>query len=136
VPNSRKVRAFRRLALAVYPFCQWCGLALTPETATADHLLPRSRGGKDDFGNLRLACEDCNRERRDLPARVRPQGPDWGAAPRCAAWTRYPGGRWRSTLRGFDAAECETRTRRLYPTCEVVVLPAGVLPVDGRPQGG
>jgi hypothetical protein len=128
VPSSRKTKAFRRMALAVHPFCQWCGSPLTPATATADHLLPRSRGGRDHFGNLCLACVDCNRGRRNRALTARPLGPDWGAAPRWVAWTRYPGGRWRSTLRGLDAAECEGRVRRLYPICEVVVLPAGTDP--------
>ena len=31
--------------------------------ATADHIIPRSRGGTDDLSNLRLICLDCNQRK-------------------------------------------------------------------------
>lgn len=54
------------------PKCGWCGVATFlggyPEgkahlQATAEHRVPRSRGGSDRMDNLMLACEGCNRER-------------------------------------------------------------------------
>jgi 5-methylcytosine-specific restriction endonuclease McrA len=30
---------------------------------TIEHILPRSRGGTDDLGNLALACANCNHEK-------------------------------------------------------------------------
>lgn len=35
-------------------------------TATKEHILPRSHGGKDDF-NLAAACNKCNQERGNTP---------------------------------------------------------------------
>ncbi|MDE2098005.1 MAG: HNH endonuclease [Patescibacteria group bacterium] len=40
--------------------CHYCGLPLTLETATIDHFIPRAQGGRDDPGNLVVACTDCN----------------------------------------------------------------------------
>lgn len=47
--------------------CHLCG---TPGATTADHLIPRSKGGTDDVeANLRPAHHSCNSVRgdRDLP---------------------------------------------------------------------
>lgn len=49
--------------------CHWCGAAtiLTrhsiPNQATMDHVLPSSKGGSNDEGNLVLACLRCNNKR-------------------------------------------------------------------------
>lgn len=45
--------------------CCWCGGRAT----TAEHIVPRSRGGSDDLGNLAAACLPCNASRgnRDRP---------------------------------------------------------------------
>jgi hypothetical protein len=108
--NSSSQKKFRQQALPLHPFCQWCQCPLTPQTATTDHLLPLSRGGRNVRGNLCLACFECNQGRRnDLPQKA-PSGPCWGdgqpapltvvpAGPDWVAWTRYPGSRWRSTFR-------------------------------------
>lgn len=49
--------------------CQYCGKKLTMETATLDHVIPRSRGGLDIWTNLVLACGRCNARKADrLPA--------------------------------------------------------------------
>lgn len=37
--------------------CQYCG---TGEDLTIDHVLPKSRGGKDTWENLVAACNRCN----------------------------------------------------------------------------
>lgn len=45
--------------------CQYCHLDLTPSTITIDHVLPRSKHGKTDWHNCVIACERCNRKKRD-----------------------------------------------------------------------
>ena len=32
---------------------------------TKDHVLPKSRGGSNDLGNLQVMCVDCNNKKRD-----------------------------------------------------------------------
>lgn len=49
--------------LAKHPFCKWCGVALTDDTATVDHVIPLSRGGLENSNNRVLACQPCNCKR-------------------------------------------------------------------------
>ena len=48
-----------------HPFCHWCQCPLDADSATADHLVPRSRGGSNSRANLCLACHACNQKRRN-----------------------------------------------------------------------
>lgn len=40
--------------------CQYCGNRLPKSDLTIDHVTPRSRGGRDTWENLVLACVKCN----------------------------------------------------------------------------
>lgn len=40
--------------------CQYCGKRFAKPELTIDHVLPRSRGGRDTWANLVLACTRCN----------------------------------------------------------------------------
>lgn len=40
--------------------CAYSGRPLTPETATVDHVIPVSRGGTHDTGNLAIVHTDVN----------------------------------------------------------------------------
>jgi 5-methylcytosine-specific restriction endonuclease McrA len=40
--------------------CQYCGVETTRKTATLDHVVPTSHGGKTTFENTVCACADCN----------------------------------------------------------------------------
>jgi 5-methylcytosine-specific restriction endonuclease McrA len=57
------------------------GVRRTPDLATLDHVVPRSKGGRLECGNLVLACRACNNERgimdagRSTPARHGSAGP-------------------------------------------------------------
>jgi 5-methylcytosine-specific restriction endonuclease McrA len=61
------------------PLCCWCGFKViiggdTTDRATIEHVIPRSRGGKNDLCNLKLACEWCNAHRGnadEIPERFR-----------------------------------------------------------------
>ena len=52
-PNFTRFNVFLRDKFA----CQYCG---SSEELTFDHLLPRSKGGKTDWGNVVTACSSCN----------------------------------------------------------------------------
>ena len=55
----------RRRLLEANPSCTYCGCKLTWESATVDHLVPRSKGGTDAMDNLVLACQPCNLRKAD-----------------------------------------------------------------------
>ncbi len=45
--------------------CQYCGEYLSNSSATLDHVLPRSRGGKTTFENTVTSCHPCNNNKGD-----------------------------------------------------------------------
>lgn len=40
--------------------CMYCGHHFSPTVLTRDHIVPRSRGGKDCWTNVATACPRCN----------------------------------------------------------------------------
>lgn len=44
------------------PGCAACGSQSNPEV---DHIVPMSRGGSDELGNLQILCRSCNRRKSD-----------------------------------------------------------------------
>ena len=40
--------------------CQYCSAKVSISSATIDHVIPRSRGGKETWCNLVIACSKCN----------------------------------------------------------------------------
>lgn len=48
--------------------CWLCGVDLTMDTATLDHVIPRSKGGTFALDNLRLACQLRNNRRGNADA--------------------------------------------------------------------
>lgn len=64
--------------------CQYCGKRTRRENLTIDHVIPKSRGGSDNWSNLVLACLACNAVKRDsVPVEVgmrlirQPRKPRW-----------------------------------------------------------
>ena len=43
--------------------CQYCGKKMTNSEATLDHIVPKSKGGKNDFLNLVTCCKKCNHKK-------------------------------------------------------------------------
>lgn len=84
-PRRRIASVSRRAVFARDEYrCQYCGLGAD----SIDHVMPRSRGGGDDWHNLAAACRACNsakRNRTPAEAGMRLLRP---CRPPCAtAWT-------------------------------------------------
>jgi 5-methylcytosine-specific restriction endonuclease McrA len=45
--------------------CQYCGCELDSQSATIDHILPRSKGGMHKWENVVACCLKCNRKKGD-----------------------------------------------------------------------
>lgn len=43
--------------------CQYCGIQVNESTATVDHVLPTSLGGKTSWENCTTSCKSCNHEK-------------------------------------------------------------------------
>ena len=49
--------------------CQYCGVKLGKRQCTVDHVIPKSRGGKNKFDNVVCSCFECNNKKGDrLPS--------------------------------------------------------------------
>lgn len=94
--------------------CQYCGARMTRAEATVDHVIPRSRGGRDTWDNLVLACMECNirksnrtPEEARMPLLRRPVKPAW--MPQLGI--RIPTGQIDSWQRFVDAAYWDAELR-------------------------
>lgn len=45
--------------------CQYCGVRIGMRSGTRDHVIPRSRGGRDVLSNVVTACIGCNAAKGD-----------------------------------------------------------------------
>ena len=45
--------------------CQYCGNEFPTDKLTLDHILPKSKGGKNTWMNLVAACKKCNQKKGD-----------------------------------------------------------------------
>lgn len=63
VPKKRPKLGLRGVAQRDGGRCQYSGKALSREEMSVDHVLPRSRGGKDEWENLVLAHKDLNQKK-------------------------------------------------------------------------
>lgn len=64
--------------------CQYCNRRFSKTDLTIDHVVPRSKGGKDTWENLVLACVKCNVRKANrtptqanMPLRRKPGKPTW-----------------------------------------------------------
>jgi 5-methylcytosine-specific restriction endonuclease McrA len=94
--------------------CQYCGTKLAKSELTIDHVMPRSRGGRDTWDNLVLACVKCNVRKgdrtpieADMPLIRRPHKPAWLPT----LGTRLPAGRILSWQRFLDTAYWDAELR-------------------------
>jgi 5-methylcytosine-specific restriction endonuclease McrA len=52
--------------------CQYCNVDVNKRTATLDHVLPTSHGGKTTFENTVCACTSCN-SRKGNDKKIKPK---------------------------------------------------------------
>lgn len=60
--------------------CQYCGSDVSRKTATLDHVLPTSHGGKTTFENTVTACGPCNANKgndKKIVPRAKPYKPTY-----------------------------------------------------------
>ena len=53
--------------------CQYCDIAVTEATATLDHVLPVSKGGKTTWENSTTACRSCNYRKAAHVGKMKPK---------------------------------------------------------------
>lgn len=63
--------------------CAYCGRPLNSMSATVDHVMPRSRGGRTSWKNCVASCKQCNKRKDDrtpeeagMKLRVVPRSPN------------------------------------------------------------
>jgi 5-methylcytosine-specific restriction endonuclease McrA len=79
LPYSRIALSRRNIMKRDQHTCQYCGIK---SDLTLDHVMPRSRGGRDSWENLITACNTCNvkkgnrtPEEAKMPLRTKPYRP-------------------------------------------------------------
>lgn len=79
LPYQRIVLTRRNIMKRDRHTCQYCGVK---SDLTLDHVMPRSRGGRDSWENLVTACNRCNVKKGNrtpseakMPLRVKPYRP-------------------------------------------------------------
>ena len=82
--------------------CQYCGIDVLRKTATLDHVLPVSHGGKTTWENCTTACGDCNSNKGNnhkIKPKIKPYKPGYfqlverrkklGIELRYTSWANY-----------------------------------------------
>lgn len=67
-PRRRRAKGFNRSLVFERDRyqCQYCGRQLGSKTATIDHVIPVSKGGKTTYLNTVCCCHDCNGRKSNL----------------------------------------------------------------------
>lgn len=64
--DKRKVMTECKVRLLdTAPYCHYCHVSLDKDSATLDHVYPKSRGGPTHILNLVLCCGPCNATKAD-----------------------------------------------------------------------
>lgn len=87
VPNFGVKLTKRNIFVRDNGLCQYSGKKLTLKSATLDHVIPRSQGGRSSWDNLVLCDRDVNSKKGDktpieanLKIRSTPRQPKWSPA--------------------------------------------------------
>ena len=66
VPQKRHIVTRRNIFSRDLNACQYCGAVFPGSKLTLDHVVPRSRGGRDTWENLVTCCYPCNHRKADF----------------------------------------------------------------------
>ena len=65
--RTKSLRGKKGNLVRIYgPICFYCDKEFPFNKLTVDHHIPSSKGGANEFWNLRLACYDCNQDKGSL----------------------------------------------------------------------
>ncbi len=64
--NIKSKRILNEHGKLVFPKCCYCETTLDHHNYTRDHIIPVSRGGKNQKWNIRPCCRECNTEKDNL----------------------------------------------------------------------
>lgn len=65
IPVQIQIVSRKNVLLRDRNICQYCAKKFSTAELTLDHIMPRSRGGKDSWSNLVACCQKCNRFKAD-----------------------------------------------------------------------
>lgn len=65
VPHHGQEVSRRNILLRDRNQCMYCGKKPGPQYLTLDHVVPKSKGGQNSWGNLVACCSKCNRYKAD-----------------------------------------------------------------------
>ncbi len=65
IPYKAQTLSRKNILLRDRNICQYCGKKFQAHNLTLDHIIPKSRGGKNVWDNLVACCQKCNRTKAD-----------------------------------------------------------------------
>lgn len=74
--------------------CVYCGRWLSHKNSTIDHVMPKSRGGKNTWENLVCSCESCNLKKGDRTPEEAGMKISTDLSHKVADWKRDPEPEW------------------------------------------
>lgn len=79
--SKRRIRISPTKAIKIWEaqrgLCKYCFKKLKPEEVTFDHVIPASKGGKENIDNLVIACFHCNCHKGDKISYTPKNTPGW-----------------------------------------------------------
>ncbi|HLJ29205.1 MAG TPA: HNH endonuclease [Candidatus Angelobacter sp.] len=63
IPHQTRALSRKNILLRDRNTCQYCGVVMSSNDLTLDHVVPRSRGGSSTWENLVACCHSCNRKK-------------------------------------------------------------------------
>lgn len=66
IPVRVQILSRKNIFLRDRNICQYCEQYFHASVLTLDHIVPRSKGGKDTWSNLVTCCQPCNRKKADM----------------------------------------------------------------------